>query len=155
MDKELKEKVCEGIEKEIENIMNEGIQVDNIEMLGELVDIHKDLANEDYWCKKGESMNMRYRNYGEDYGRRGRDSRGRYNARGNARGYMGEEMLEELMENYGTYMGGGNYSGETEKAFDYMLKAAEDFMMHLMEESENPEQEEKIRKTARKISEMR
>lgn len=99
---------------------------------------------------------MRYNDYG-DYGRRGvpGTGRGRYNARGRGRGYRGEDMLEEIMEHYETYMDGGNYNGETDKAFDYMLKAAEDFMMHLFDESDSPEQMEKIRRTARKISEMR
>lgn len=102
-----------------------------------------------------------YGNYGtygrDEYGARGRDSRGRYTGRGYGRNtYRGEEMLEDMMENYGTYMERGNYGGpESEKAFDYMLKSAEDFMMHLFEESESPEQMEKIRRTAKRISEMR
>lgn len=162
MEKELKEKLCENVEKEIESIVEEGIQTDNITMLGKLVDIHKDLKNEEYWKKKEEGIDMNYRtgrmnygNYGRDeYGARARDGRGRYMGRG--RGYRGEEMLEDMMENYGTYMERGNYGGpESEKAFDYMLQAAEDFMMHLFDESESPEQMEKIRRTARKISEMR
>ena len=105
---------------------------------------------------------MRYRGYegyGEGgyneggYGRRGRDSRGRYTA---GRGYQGEEMIEEMREHYGNYMEGGSYNGaEKDKAFDYMLKSAEEFFMHLMEEVERPEQMEKIKRTARKISEMR
>lgn len=156
-----KENINNQLEEKITEIIEEGIQVDNINMLGKLVDIHKDLANEEYWCKKEEVMSMRYRgdydryeNYGRgNYGARQRDSRGRYMGRGN---YRGEEMIDEMMENYGTYMEGRNYGGpETDKAFDYMLKAAEDFMMHLFEESDSPEKEEKIRRTARKISEMR
>jgi hypothetical protein len=35
-----------------------------------------------------------------------------------------------------------------------MLQSAEEFFMHLMDEAENPEQIQKIKKTARKISEM-
>lgn len=49
----------------------------------------------------------------------------------------------------------GRYNGrEKEKAFDYMLKSAEDFFCYLMEEVENPEQMEKIKRTARRISDM-
>jgi len=154
--KELFEEVCEKVEEKIQTIVEGGITPDNIEALGELIDIHKDLANEDYWKEKKEAMKMRYRGYDEysegGYGRRGRDSRGRYAGRG----YEGEEMIEEMREHYGNYMEGGRYNGpEKDKAFDYMLKSAEEFFMHLMEEAEHPEQMEKIKRTARKISEMR
>ena len=161
--KELFKEVSQKVEEKIKNIMETGITPDNIEALGELVDIHKDLCNEKYWKKKEEVMNMRYRGYDEyneggygegGYGRRGRDSRGRYSGRG--RSYQGEEIMEEMMEHYGNYSEGGRYGGpEKEKAFDYMLKSAEEFFTHLMEEAENPEQMEKIKRTARKISEMR
>lgn len=161
--KELFKEVSEKVEEKIKNIIEMGITPDNVEALGELVDIHKDICNEKYWKKKEEVMDMRYRGYDEyndggygegGYGRRGRDSRGRYSGRG--RSYQGEEIMEEMMEHYGNYSEGGRYGGpEKEKAFDYMLKSAEEFFTHLMEEAENPEQMEKIKKTARKISEMR
>ena len=62
------DKLRELVAKGINNIIEDGIQVDEIDTLGKLVDIHKDLANEDYWQDKKEAINMRYRNYGE-YGR--------------------------------------------------------------------------------------
>ena len=161
--KELLQEVSEKVEEKIKNIMEMGINPDNIEALGELVDIHKDICNEKYWKKKEEVMKMRYRGYDEygegsygegGYGRRGRDSRGRYTGRGGS--YQGEEMLEEMREHYGNYAEGGRYGGpEKEKAFDYMLQSAEEFFTHLMHEAEHPEQMEKIKRTARKISEMR
>lgn len=157
MNKELKDDLCKQLEEQITMIKDQGINPENLEMLGYLVDIKKDIANMDYWKKKEGAMDMRYRTggYGNydrgNYMARGRDSRGRYNGRG----YRGEEMLEEMMDNYGTYMEGGSYNGETDKAFDYMLQSAEDFMHHLMEESENPEQMEKIKRMAKRISEMR
>lgn len=97
---------------------------------------------------------MRYRGYDEEsYGRRMRDSRGRYMGRGHDEG---EKMIEEMREHYGNYMGGGRYNGpEKDKAFDYMLQSAEDFFCYLMEEVENPEQLEEIKRTARKIGDMR
>lgn len=156
--KELFKEVSEKVEEKIKSIVDSGITPDNVEALGELVDIHKDLCNEAYWKKKEEVMEMRYRDYDEysegGYGRRGRDSRGRYTGRG--RMHEGEEMIEEMREHYGNYVDGGRYAGpEKEKAFDYMLKSAEDFFTHLIEEAEHPEQMEKIKRTARKISEMR
>lgn len=108
---------------------------------------------------------MRYRGYDEygegsynegGYGRRGRDSRGRYSERGRGGSYQGEEIIEEMREHYGNYSEGRRYGGpEKEKAFDYMLKSAEDFFTHLMEEAEHPEQMEKIKRIARRITEMR
>lgn len=151
-----KEKLCEQLEQQVEEILNEGIQADNVTMLGKLIDIKKDLANMEYWDKKEEVMDMRgyrgdydMRGYGRDnYGRRGRNSRGRYTE--------GDEMIEDMKEHYGNYMEGRNYGGnEADKAFDYMLKSAEEFFVYLMDESDNPEQMEKIKRTARKISEMR
>ena len=159
--KELFKEVSEKVEEKIKSIIDSGITPDNIEALGELVDIHKDICNEKYWKKKEEVLDMRYRGYDEyeeysegGYGRRGRDSRGRYTGRG--RSYQGEEMLEEMREHYGNYSEGGRYGGpEKEKAFDYMLQSAEDFFNHLMQEAEHPEQMEKIKRTAKRISEMR
>lgn len=150
------EKVKQQVEEKINTILENGIDMNNLEVLDKLVDIHKDIANEEYWKDKKEEMKMRYRGYDEysdgGYGRRGRDSRGRYTGRG----YEGDEMLEEMREHYGTYMEGGRYNGpEKEKSFDYMLQSAEEFFMHLMQEAENPEQMEKIRRTAKRISEMR
>lgn len=72
------------VEEEIKKITENGIETEKIETLGELVDIHKDISNEEYW-KNEEEKAMRYGNYGEygegygeGYGRRSRDSRGRY-----------------------------------------------------------------------------
>lgn len=151
------EKVKEQVEEKINAILENGIDMNNLEVLDKLVDIHKDISNEEYWKDKKEAMEMNYRGYGNypmEYGRRGRDSRGRYSERG--RMYQGEEMLEEMREHYDTYMEVGRYNGpEKEKSFDYMLQSAEEFFMHLMQEAENPEQMEKIRRTAKRISEMR
>lgn len=148
------EELKKQVEEKIKTITDSGITPENIKALGELVDIHKDLSNEQYWEKKEEVLNMRYMrdDYRDDYGRRSRDSRGRYMGRGN---YEGEDMIDAMREHYDNYMEGARYSGpEKEKAFDYMLKSAEDFFCYLMEEVENPEQMEKIRRTAKRISEM-
>ena len=41
----------EETEKKIEEVMQQGLQPNNIDMIYSLVDIHKDLANEEYWKK--------------------------------------------------------------------------------------------------------
>ena len=45
-------KVNEQVEGQIKKIVEEGLQLNNIDRLYKLVDIHKDIANEEYW-KKG------------------------------------------------------------------------------------------------------
>lgn len=128
------------IEEQIKNLNEEGIQPNNIKYLSELVDVHKDLANEIYWKEKidmyRESGN--YGNYGEyseggSYGRRGvpGSGRGRYNegsyneggyseggsygrrgVKGTGRGrYRGEEMMDEMMYHYGNYSEGREQYG--------------------------------------------
>ena len=130
----LNEKVKNKVEDKIKQIIDVGIQLDNVDYLYKLIDIHKDIENEDYWKVKKEGIVMRYNtNYGRDdydreeygnYGRRGRDSRGRYMARGN---YRGEEMIDDMREMYGDYSESreeydrGNYGAkeDTMKSLDY------------------------------------
>lgn len=160
-------KVNEQVENKICEIVDKGIKEDNIDMLGILVDVHKDLANEEYWDKKKEVMSMRYResggygNYGrEGYGRRGRDSRGRYTERG--RGYRGDEMMEEMYEAYQAYSEGsqsyneGNYGakGEAKESLEDMMECMVSFMEVVKENANSPEEMQVIKKYTKKISEM-
>lgn len=156
MIKGLKEKVENGIK----NIAENGIEREELDTLYKLVDIHKDLANEEYWEKKKEVMEMRYRGYDrEDYGRRMRDSRGRYMARGRGRGnYGNEEPMEEMYEAYQEYSEGREQYGHddkgTMKALEYMLEAGVDFFEKLKEDAGSQQEIEMIKHYARKISEM-
>ena len=152
----LKEKVENGIK----NIAENGIEREELDTLYKLVDIHKDLANEEYWEKKKEVMEMRYRGYDrEDYGRRMRDSRGRYMARGRGReNYGNEEPMEEMYEAYQEYSEGKEEYGHddkgTMKALEYMLEAGVDFFEKLKEEAGSEQELNMIKHYARKISEM-
>ena len=152
----LKEKVENGIK----NIAENGIEREELDTLYKLVDIHKDLANEEYWEKKKEVMEMRYRGYDrEDYGKRMRDSRGRYMARGRGRGnYGNEEPMEEMYEAYQEYSEGREQYGHddkgTMKALEYMLEAGVDFFEKLKEEAGSEQELNMIKHYARKISEM-
>ena len=156
-------KVKEEVEKLIKQITESGLQVANVELLYKLIDIHKDIENEEYWKKKEE--NMMYRDYDNYSGGRSRDSRGRYmdsygrrGVPGTGRGrYRGYDMIEEMGEHYGDYSEGrDNYGNdrETEKSFDKMLQSLEDFTYLIMQEADSPDKIEKVRKTARKISEF-
>ena len=51
-EKNIIEKVKKETETVIEEILNQGIQENNLDVLYKLVDIHKDIANEEYWQKK-------------------------------------------------------------------------------------------------------
>ena len=62
--------IIEKIKKETEKVMceiaEEGLDLQNIETLYKAVDIHKDLANEEYWEKKKEK---RYKIEDEENGK--------------------------------------------------------------------------------------
>lgn len=169
MEEELKNKdqdtmksLKELVETELKDILNIGIQEDNIDNLGKLVDIHKDIENEEYWNKKEEVYNMNYGNYyGPDdmmsYGRRGVPGTGR--GRGRYRGP--EEKIHEMMEHYGNYSAAsdaanrGNYGAEEDsmKCLDSMLKCVYIFMDMLEDNAGSPEEAQMIKKYRKKIGE--
>lgn len=157
------------VERIIKQITENGLQTANVEILYKLIDIHKDIENEKYWKEKEENMMYRGRDYFMDdsyNGGRSRDSRGRYmdgsygrrGVPGTGRGrYRGYDMIEEMGEHYGDYSEGRDTYGndrETEKSFDKMLQSLEDFTYLIMQEADSQDKIEKVRKTARKISEF-
>lgn len=168
------EKVKKETETVIEQILNQGIQENNLDVLYKLVDIHKDIANEEYWQKKKEETDMRYRAYGNDgygrnpygegesYGRRSRDSRGRYTARGYDTKYRGHEMMDDMYGNYEAYTEGkeqygrGNYGAkeDTMMSLEYMLESMVNFVEMLKEDASSQEEVNLIKKYTKKISEM-
>lgn len=161
-------KTKEEVERIIKQITENGLQTANVELLYKLIDIHKDIENESYWKEKEENEMYRGRDYFMDdsyNGGRSRDSRGRYmdsygrrGVPGTGRGrYRGEEMIDEMGRHYGDYSEGRETYGndrETEKSFDKMLQSLEDFTYLIMQEADSPDKIEKVRMTARKISEM-
>ena len=175
-DEKIIDKLKEETEKLICNILEQGINENNLDYLYKVVDIHKDISNEEYWKQKEE--NEMYGNYGRDsygeyneggsYGRRGvpgtgrgRYSEGSYGRRGvpgTGRGrYRGEEMMDEMAYHYGNYTEGrDNYGAdqETMKSFKYMLKAFKDYYKHLKDEASSQEEIQMLEDTAREISQM-
>lgn len=156
-------------EDKIKDLLEESqgqITGSNYEALGELMDIHKDITNEEYWCyKMEEGEDMRYEGYGRgsygnygnygEYGREnyGRDSYGRdmYGARGRSRDsrgrYRGHDYLDEMYDNYGRYSESRERYGasqETDKSYHYMVKALEDFIKVLEEEADTQEQKQML-----------
>ncbi len=166
MEKNILDDIKRVIEKPIETIVKDGVSSNNLDYLYKLVDIHKDIANEEYWKAKEEKF-MRYdgygRGYGRDaygegsYGRRSRDSRGRYT------GHRPEDRIDEMYMNYQAYSEGreaygrsGNYSAKEDsmKSLEFMLESAVDLFKMLKEEASSQEEVEMIKKYAHKISEM-
>lgn len=177
--KDIHTQTKEETEKIIKDILDDGITNDNIDYLYKVIDIHKDIANEEYWKEKED--NMRYRNsgrgmygnydmmdnygrrdYDDSYGRRRRDSRGRFMERGRDRKYRGEEPMEDMYENYHMYLDGkdqydrGNYGSkeDTMKSLKYMLESVVCFFDMLKEDATSQDEVELIKKYAREISEM-
>lgn len=175
-DEKIIDKLKEETEKLICNILEQGINENNLDYLYKVVDIHKDISNEEYWKQKEE--NEMYGNYvrdsygeyneGGSYGRRGvpgtgrgRYSEGSYGRRGvpgTGRGrYRGEEMIDEMAYHYGNYSEGMQSYGadqETMKSFKYMLKAFKDYYKHLKDEASSQEEVKMLEDTAREISQM-
>lgn len=175
-------KVKEETEKAIESIVESGLQKEDVEILGQLIDIHKDIENEKYWKIKEEYyMYGNYGNYGNEgssYGRRGvrgtgpysryRDGGSSYGRRGvpgtgRGRRYRGHDMLDEMYDNYEGYNEGreeynasGNYGAKDEsiESLDKMLKSIVYFMQCLKEDADSQEEIQLVEKYARKISEM-
>ena len=145
----MEEKLIEKVEEPIKQILEDGINMNNIEYLYKLSKINH-MAKEDknmYGNYMGRTPGydsygrMSYGNYGEygrggNYGARGRDSR-----------YRGEEELDRMYGEYGRYQENRNRYGnneETDKSFHFMVKALEDFIMVLYEEAESPQQKQEL-----------
>ena len=163
----------ELVEAELKEIVNTGIQEENLDNLDKLIDIHKDIENEEYWKEKKEVYRMRYydeNRYGDDrygdnyrmdrsYGRRGRPMNAPRDSRGRYRGP--EEKMHEIMEHYGDYTvasdaaSRGNYGAEEDsmKSLDSMLRCVVIFMDMLEENADSQEEAQMIKKYRKKISE--
>ena len=149
------ESIKSEIEKILGDISNDGVNQSNVDYIFKLVDIHKDLNQEDYWeVKKMYYRDSRRYDYDRDdmsYGRgRRRDSRGRY---------KGHDMIDEMSDYYGKYMetrDGRSYGGREDsiKSLDYMMASVYDFVCMLEEDAKSDEEMDIIRKYARKISEL-
>lgn len=177
MEEEKNEVLCktqEKVEELIDYINSNELDRENVDLLYKLIDIHKDISNENYWETKKEEITMRLRGYNREYGhydtepmyygRRMRDSKGRYMNNGYERNkrYRGEEYLDEMYDNYRGYSehkedyNRGNYGakGNTMQSLEYMLQSVVDFVDMLQEEANSQEELELIKKYTRKISEM-
>ena len=150
------------VEEKLNDITKEGLNLQDLQVVSELVDVHKDLCNEDYWKAKKEAMKMRYNRGYDEYNEYGRDSYDRRGVPGTGRGrYRGEEAMDDMYDAYRYYSKGkdemnmGNYSAkaDTMKSLEYMMKSVMQFLKMLKEDA-SPEEMGLIREYTRKISEM-
>ena len=156
-------KTKEEVEKLIKGITENGLQINNVELLYKLIDIHKDIENEKYWKNKEENNMYMRDDYANDYrGGRSRDSRGRYMGDRRSESYRGQRVLDEMYDGYRNYSDGreeydrGNYGakGETIKSLEYMLESVTDFIEMLQHDAGSQEEIDMIKKYTRRISEM-
>lgn len=142
MENEKKDIICkvkEAAEESMDFVYEEGINADNVDFLYKVIDIHKDIANEEYWKEKEEYMMYRdYGNYnGYDEGYR-RERYGRRGVPGTGRRYRGEEMLDEMKYHYGNYQDSyntGNYNAKEDSSYK-MTEAFKEFVYAVGEELE-------------------
>ena len=131
----------EKIQEKIDEILNAGINQNNLDSLYKLSKIR-------HFIKEEEKM---YGNYGT-YGRAGYDSYGR---RGYDAKYRGYDMIDRLGEHYGRYMDGHARYGaneETRQSLKSMLSCMEDFARAIKEDAQNPEEIQLVRETAQRIA---
>ena len=156
-------KTQEEVEKLIKTVTENGLQASNVQLLYQLIDIHKDIENEKYWKKKEENNMYMRDDYGNDYrGGRSRDSRGRYMGDRRSESYKGQRVLDEMYDGYRNYSDGreeydrGNYGakGETMKSLEYMLESVTDFIEMLQHDAGSQEEVDMIKKYTRRISEI-
>lgn len=140
----MEEQLITKTEEHIKQILNEGINQNNLEMLYKLTKI-KHMAKED---------SEMYREYGNYGGRTpGYNTYGRYDnygARGYDMKYRGYDHLDRLSGEYNRYNESRERYGnneDTDKSYHYMIKALEDFIMVLHEEAETPQQKQMLNET--------
>lgn len=166
--------VKEKVMKEIEKLTKEGISGSNLEALYKLVDIHKDISNEEYWKYLKGEMEMYDR---EEYGARGRGQsgrgRGRYNeggyersGRGNGSGtrygnrsgriYDIMDGWEEYRDGMDEYKDRGSYGAKEKglESLEFMLDAFVKWFEDISRDAETQEEVDLIKKYAKKIKEM-
>ena len=128
------DKLLEKVDKEI-NVLTEGdLNPQTIDTLGKLIDIKKDVSKIGYYKDIKEENAMRYY---DDYGRRRRDSRGRY-------------MEGREMDRRGNYNGKGQSVESLEKMLDGIVAFVED----IQNDPEQMEEKEVVNHYIRKLREM-
>lgn len=144
----MEEKLIKNVEKKLEEVIDH-IDGNSIEYIYKLAKI-RHMAKEDECMNYNDYNNYGRRpgfnSYGENYGRRGVDSK-----------YRGYGALDRMYEDYGRYEYGRERYGhneDTKRSLKYMLESMEDFARMLREDAQSQEEVEMIRQTAQRIAQM-
>jgi hypothetical protein len=163
VEKKTFEKLKEKIENVIDKIIEEDSIVQNIAMLCQLQDIHKNIENEEYWKEKIDNMYNEgsYGRYNEGYNARGVKGTGRYSRYRGGRGsgrYRGEEALDEMKEIYGEYAESSSYGGYGAEGnmelIEMMADSLMDFVEHLKKTAKSPEEKQLIQQKLQELGRM-
>lgn len=151
-------KLMEQIKKELVEIEEKGVNASNLELIGKLADIYKDLNEIENMDKGGQEMQDygRYRDYYRDGGY---NARGGYRDEGYGRRYSRmRDYMDRMMDGvdqyeYGKerYMHGGDDSRVME-GLEKLMYAMCMFVESAMDYAETPQEKELIRKHIQKIS---
>ena len=151
---ELHKEICEQVNKGLKNIKEQGIQQSNVDYLGKLIDIQKDIKNIEYWEEKIKMMYRgNYGNYGAFDNYRDSGNYG-YGARGYDTRYRGYDSLDRINNEYGRYMENQERYGlneDTNKSYHYMVEAWKDFTKVLNDEAKTPEQKQMLKNALQQI----
>lgn len=158
----MEKRLIEIVDNKVKEVLDSDVNANNIEYLYKLYKI-RHMAKEDeqmnYNGYNGYNGYNAYNNYndyngrragfnsyGENYGRRGQDTK-----------YRGYEQLDRMYNNYGRYEEDRERYGhneDTKRSLQYMLQSMEDFARMLREDATSQEEVEMIRQTAQRIAQM-
>ena len=163
-------KLKEQIKKELVEIEEKGVNASNLELIGKLADIYKDLAEIEKMDKGGQEM-QEYGRYREGGGGYSAYREGGYNARGGGGGYREggynegygrrysrmRDHMDRMMDGvdqyeYGKerYMHGGD-DGRVMEGLEKIMYAVCMFVESAMDFADSPQEKELIRKHVQKI----
>ena len=139
------------IEEELKGAIDEGINHDNIDDIGKLIDIHKDIKNEEYWELKEEVYAMRDGGYGSKKMLPERETR--TDADGKIHEVIGH-YKHYVVASHAADMGDRRAEIECTNCLECMLEAVYDFICMLEENAGSPEEVQIIKKYRKKVGEM-
>ena len=157
-------KLMEQIKKELKDIEEKGINASNLELIGKLADIYKDLGEIEKMEEGGQKM-QDYGRYRENYRDGGYNARGNYRDGGYNEGYGRRysrmrdymDLMVDGMDQYEygkeRYMHSGD-EGRIMEGLEKLMYAMCMFVESTMDFAETPQEKELIRKHIQKISRM-
>jgi len=142
----MEERIIDKTEEKIKEVLDAGINQNNIEYLYKLSKIRHMTKEDECMYNDYNDYGRRYSAYNDNYGRRGRDMK-----------YRGYGHLDRMYDDYGRYEYGRERYGhneDTKRSLKYMLESMEDFARMLKEDAQSQEEIEMIRQTAQRIAQM-